>query len=162
MGKVMVMALVAGSLWLSGPAQARQEVTDSGIAAEVRRDVETSLDLWREGRFDELYQRVVPRGRQGKEGFGKKLAAAPRRPACCWEKIQEVAVTVLDPATVTLHARLGFEGSGGTEFVTRSFKVVRMGEWWRLDQSDVFSLAGAGKKRKVYRGKRKRYSATTY
>lgn len=159
MGKLAMVVVVAGLVWMAAPARGGQDVRESGVADEVRRDLEVTLDLWRDGRFGELYERIVPRGRQGKESFVKRLAAAPRRPACCWEKLRVDEVALKDPATVMVRARVGLEGSGGTEFVTRRFKVVRMGDHWRLDQSDVVSLAGGGKKRRSYRTRRTRSSS---
>ena len=60
---------------------------------EVRRDFETILDLWRDGRFAELYDRTYAAGSRSRESFLRKMSLADRRPACCWEKMQEVKVT---------------------------------------------------------------------
>lgn len=127
---------------------------DSGVEAEVKRDMESALDLWRDGRYADLYEQVVPGGKQSKETFVRKMQLATRRPACCWEKVQEVRVTVKNGTTATVRAKLGFEEGVGTEYLTRTFKVVKEGDVWRLSQADVVSLA-AGSKKKHYVTKRR-------
>jgi hypothetical protein len=151
MGKLMVMLVLAWSVGLAGTVQARQTApTESSVAADVERDLGAALDMWRDGRYDDLYERVVPSGKQSKEAFVKKMGATTRRPTCCWDKLRDVQVTVKNDATVTVRAKLGFEDAVGTETVTRSFKMVRKGDTWRLSQTDIISLAGGGKKKKYW------------
>lgn len=83
-------------------------------AAELQAEAESGfgeiLDLWRDGRYAELYDRTLAGGRGGKEQFAKRLAAASKKPACCWEKMQEVKVSVKNDYTVSLRAKVGLEG----------------------------------------------------
>lgn len=155
MPRIPLLALLLILLSLA-PAQAQSRKAPAqppGGAAEqeVLRDFEQILDLWREGNYDRLFERTAE-GREGKELFAKKLAAAPRRPACCWEKVQEARVTVTGERAAQVRARLGFEGSvPGTEFVTRVVKLKKEHGVWTVSQSDLFSLAEVSKKRRVYR-----------
>lgn len=126
---------------------------DSSRAAEVRRDVERTLDLWRDGRYEEMYQRITTSGGQTREYFVSHLAAAPRRPSCCWEKLQEVRVTVKETGRATLQGRFGFDSGAGTEFMTRGVTLEHDDGIWKMKMSDVLSLAGKGKK---VRGGKKR------
>jgi hypothetical protein len=139
------------------PAQARRTQTrtpartPAGTEQEVLRDFEQILDLWREGKYGELYERTAD-GKTGKEQFAKKLASAPRKPACCWEKIQDARVSLKGERAATVRARLGFEGGvPGTEFVTKGIKLKREGNVWVISQSDLFSLADLSKKRARYK-----------
>jgi len=136
------------------PAQARKQAhpqAPTGGEQEVLRDFEKILDLWRDGRFADLYERTTG-GRTGKESFAKKMAAAPRKPACCWEKMQEARVTFKGARDATVHARLGFEGSvPGTEFVTKGIKLKRDDGAWVILQADLFALAELTKKRARYK-----------
>jgi hypothetical protein len=135
-------------------AQARRQATprpSTGGEQEVLRDFETILDLWRDGRFGELYERTSG-GKGGKEGFAKRMAAAPRKPACCWEKIQQARVTMKGEDAATVHARLGLEGGvSSTEFVTKGFKLKRQDTVWQISQADLFALASLSKKRARYK-----------
>lgn len=136
------------------PAQARKQArpqTPTGGEQEVLRDFEKILDLWRDGRFADLYERTAG-GRSGKESFAKKMAAATRKPACCWEKMQEARVNLKGDRNATVHARLGFEGSvPGTEFVTKGIKLRRDDGAWVISQADLFALAELTKKRARYK-----------
>ena len=138
------------------PAQARRQKqvqfqTPSGGEQEVVRDFEKILDLWRDGRYAELYERTSG-GKGGKEVFAKRLAAAPRKPACCWEKMQEVKVSLKSDRAATVRARLGFEGNvSGTDFVTRGIKLKREENSWVISQTELFALANLSKKKTRYK-----------
>jgi hypothetical protein len=123
----------------------------SNSAAEIRQDFETVLDLWREGRYADLYYRTVVSGKQTKESLVRKMSAAERRPACCWEKLQDVRISDEKDDSAVLHARLGIEnGAGMTEYCTRSFRMRREEGVWKPALSDILALAGAGHKRRTY------------
>ena len=65
-----------------------------------------------------------------------------RKPACCWEKLQDVSTTFISQTRVDLSAKLGIEVEGvGTRFVTRTFSLVKDGGVWKIPEADVISLA---------------------
>jgi hypothetical protein len=141
LGRALVMLVFLGSattVWGVTPYLGEEE-----LKAEVQRGVEQTLDLWRDGKYDELYQRTVTSGAKTKEQFVRALAVAPLRPVCCWEKIREVRVSLKGDSAATVHATLGFEGSGGTEYKTRPFKLVKEDGVWRMQQKDLLALAEA-------------------
>ncbi len=122
-------------------------------AAEIRRDLERTLDLWHERSFSELYDRVIGNGGKTKEYFISHLAAAPRTPACCWEKLQEVRVSVKDERQATLQGKFGFDTGAGGEFMTRKVKLEKDDGIWKMKMADLLSMAGKGMK--VHKGKKK-------
>jgi len=126
---------------------------DDALAAEVRKDVEKTLDLWRDGRYEEVYRRVIESGGHTKEYFINHLAAAPRRPSCCWEKLQEVQVSVKDERQATLRAKFGFDTGVGIEFMTKGLKLEKDDGVWKIRMSEVLLLSGKGKN--VSGGKKK-------
>jgi len=134
----IICGLLCGLVLCAGPA-----IADTAADVEVRRDFEAVLDLWRDGRYNELYDRTYLTGKGSKESFIRRLSAAGLRPACCWEKLQEVKVTVSDSGKATLHARVGLESGGtATEHCTRSFRLRREDGVWKASASDILSLAG--------------------
>lgn len=145
----LVLALIL-SLACFHPALARTAYLSSDeLQAEAQRGFGEILDLWRDGRFGELFDRTLAGSKGSKEQFARRLEAAAKKPACCWEKMQEVKVSVKNDSTVTLRAKVGIEGGpSGTEYVTKNFKLQKEDNIWRISQSDIFSLAGEGKKRK--------------
>lgn len=144
--RIPLLAIFYGLLFCSpaaGPAFA-----DTAADEEVRRDFEAVLDLWRDERYDELHRRTYPSGNVSKESFIRKLSAAGVRPACCWEKLQEVRVTLSDSGKATLHARVGLETGGTvTDYRTRSFRLHREDGAWKPASSDLLSLAGSARRR---------------
>ena len=157
MKRAPALFLVLFTLFVATSAGAKTPYLSADeLQSEVQRDFEKILDLWRDGRYADLYARTVAGGRESKERFAKKLADAPRKPVCCWEKMQEVKITVKDDATALVRAKLGFEGGGETEFVTRTFKLRKEEGVWQLSQADIFSLASAAKKKVKHRKKAKK------
>ena len=88
-----------------------------------------------------------------KEHFVARLDSAPLKPACCWEKLQDVRVTVKKENAVTLRARIGLEGGVSNEYKSRSFKLVKEDGVWKVSQGDILSLSGASKKKRYARWK---------
>lgn len=138
----VMLLLAASSLW------ARPEIADAeGIRSEAVRGMEEILDLWRDGNYGELYNRTLISGKDTKESFTRRMAAAPLKPSCCWEKMQEVAVSVKSPTGVVLRARLGLDAPGEMEYKTRSFKLFKEDGVWRIARSEILALAEAKNKR---------------
>jgi hypothetical protein len=112
------------------------------VKAEARRGFEEILDLWRGESYDALYYRLVHSSRSNFGAFADQMNHSGRKPACCWEKLQDVSVTYISRTQAGLSARLGIEVEGvGTRFVTRTFTLVKDGGVWKIPESDVISLA---------------------
>lgn len=121
---------------------------DTPANAEIQRDFETVLDLWRDGRYDELCRRTYLSGNGSREAFIRKLSGSGVRPACCWEKLQEVTVARSGDGRATLHARIGLETGGTvTEQRTRSFRLRREDGVWKPAATDIISLAGSTRRK---------------
>lgn len=119
---------------------------DAELQGEARKGFEQILDLWRDGKYGELYDRTTGSGKETRERFAVRLAEAPLRPACCWEKMQDVTVSAKHPDWVTVKARIGLEGGIGNEYKTRSFKLVKEEGVWKVSRSDILALSGGAKK----------------
>lgn len=122
----------------------------TGTEQEVLRDFEQILDLWRDGKYGDLFERTAG-GKGSKEQFIKRLASAPRKPACCWEKMQDARVSLKGERSATVRARLGFEGGVGTEFVTKGIKLKKEDNVWLISQSDLLTLANLSQKKARYK-----------
>lgn len=134
----LVSSLHGKSLNLPGPE----------LQGEARKGFEQILDLWRDGKYGELYDRTTGSGKESRERFAVRLADAPLKPACCWEKMQDVTVSAKHVDVVTIRARIGLEGGMGSEYKTRSFKLVREEGVWKVSRADILALSGDAKKKK--------------
>ena len=112
------------------------------IAAEAQQGFKEILELWRAENYEGLFTRLEPPPDKGWLYFAQRIVYGARIPACCWEMLQDVTVTVLDPDKVMISARVGFEVEGvGTRFVVRDFRLHRSGGLWKLPQQVVLDLA---------------------
>jgi len=139
---VLTLILLLSTNWPSAGASRFTPVDE--LKSEAERAFGQALDLWRDGQFAQLYDRTKG-GRETREAFARRLVAAPLKPACCWEKMQEVSVRLDGDSIAIVKAKLGFEGRGDTEYQTGSFRLVREDDVWLLSRSDIFSLAGSRK-----------------
>jgi hypothetical protein len=154
-----VFALFAALIFLvtaEAPAKMTAYTGNDEETAAAAHDLELSLDLWRDGRFQELYERTIPAKGHGRESFARTLSGSFRKPACCWEKIREVQVTLKDDRQASVRAKFGIEETGtGTDYVTRSVKMVKEDGIWKVAMGDILKLA-AGKKAKLRKAKVKK------
>ncbi len=143
MKRILVVLLVMASCLTSAGSWANETYNhQQQICNEARRGFEEILDLWRAWSTDELYDRVVPSAGSDRWDFVDQLNHSARRPACCWEKMQDVSVVYYDDNTVLLTAKLGIDVEGvGTRFVTRTFRLVRENGVWKIPETDIISLA---------------------
>lgn len=136
--------IIAGTV----PASARTLYqSEEELKTEVRRQFEEILDLWREGNYSALYRRTTG-GRESKEAFAKRLNEAPRKPACCWEKLQDPEIAIVSDTMATIYGKVGLEGTDNTTHQTRTFTLTLSGDNWRVSRSDILSLSGATKKKR--------------
>lgn len=124
----------------------------SGIAAETKSILEKSmsdtLDLWREGRYEELFEQLAHRGKTSRETFVKKMRDSSIRPVCCWQKMEHFKILNEKRTEATVYAKIGLEGAPGVaESTTREFKLTHQEGVWKMQLADVLSISGVtGKK----------------
>ena len=111
-------------------------------AAAAQQGFEEILDLWRAENYEGLYSRLEHPPDKGWAYFAQRIVYASRLPACCWEKLQDVQVKVVDADTVIINAKVGFEVDGfGTRFVIRDFTLRRRNGVWQLPLQLILDLA---------------------
>jgi len=146
---MLLLVITVLTFTASLAAAARKEIQDAGtIQIEAKKGFEEILDLWRAGNYAELYNRTTISGNDTKESFARRMSGAQLKPSCCWEKMQEVSVSVKGPDSVVLKAKLGFDAPGEAEYKTKAFKLYREDGVWRISRAELFSLAEAKKAKK--------------
>jgi hypothetical protein len=60
--------------------------------AILEQSMSETLDLWHEGRYDQLFEHLAHRGKTSKEQFVKKMRDTSIRPACCFQKLENFKV----------------------------------------------------------------------
>lgn len=132
-------------------ADANAEATGSVL----EQSMSETLDLWREGRFEQLYESLSHRGRTTKENFIARMRETTIRPACCWQKLQNFRVMHEKRNEATVYVKVNLEGTPGpVDPSTRDFKLSYEDGGWKMQLNDILSLAGiTGKKGKGSRHK---------
>jgi dTDP-4-amino-4,6-dideoxygalactose transaminase len=124
--------------------------------ALLEQSMSDTLDLWREGRYEQLFDHLAHRGKTSKEQFATKMRETSIRPACCFQKLEEFKVLNEKRTEATVYAKVGLEGTPNvSESSTREIKLTHEGNLWKMQLNDVLSISGAaGKKSKhAYRKK---------
>ena len=116
---------------------------NGGIAAaEAQQGFKEILEIWRGENYEGLFARLEHPPEQGWPYFAQRIVYSSRIPACCWEMLQDITVTVLDADNVVIKARVGVEVEGvGTRFVVRDFTLHRSDGAWKLPMHVVLELA---------------------
>ena len=117
-------------------------------ASVLEQSVSDTLDLWREGRYEQLYEQLSHRGKTSREQFVARMRNSARRPACCWQKMENFRVLNEKRTEATVHVKIGMEGTPSpVESSTRDFKLSHDSQTWKMRLNDVLDLAGvSGKK----------------
>jgi putative salt-induced outer membrane protein YdiY len=108
------------SLLLVSMSSAHAETATSTL----EQSMSDTLDLWREGRYEQLYERLSHRGKTSKEQFVARMRDTARRPACCWQKMENFRVLNEKRTEATVYVKVGLEGTPSpVESSTRDFKL---------------------------------------
>lgn len=123
-------------------------VSASGSALVLEQSMSETLDLWREGRYELLFERLARRGKTSRESFVKKMQNTKIRPACCWQKMENFKVLNEKRTEATVYVKVGLEGAPhAADSSTREFKLTHEGGVWRMQLSDIFAIAEATAKK---------------
>jgi hypothetical protein len=137
-----VICCLAMLSWFVVPASAGTD------ASTFEQTMSECLDLWRDGRYEQLYERLAHRGRTSREQFVKKMHDSSVRPACCWQKMENFKVLNEKRTEATVYARIGLEGdSNAARTCTREFKLTHEEGVWKMQLNDVYALSGASGKK---------------
>ena len=129
----------------------------------LEQSMSETLDLWREGRYEQLFERLAHRGRTSREVFVKKMRDTSIRPACCWQKMENFRVLNEKRTEATVYVKVGLEGtavpSGSS---TREFKLTHEEGIWKMQLADVFSIAGVTGKKTGHSSKKSKSLSSPY
>lgn len=116
---------------------------------QLEQAMSETLDQWREGRYEQLFDRLAHRGKTSREAFVKRMRESATRPACCFQKMEHFKVLNEHRRQATVFVTIGLEGAPNVpESCTREFKLTHEEGIWKMQLSDIYSLAGTSGKGK--------------
>lgn len=139
-----LVAVVALAFLLVGVGTGSASETESPL----EKNMSDTLDLWREGRYEQLFEQLAHRGKISRETFVKKMRESATRPACCWQKMENFKILNEKRTEATVYVKIGLEGTPDTAgSMTREFKLTHQEGVWKMQLADVFSIAGGTSKK---------------
>src|SRR5664279_1406088 len=115
-----------------------------------------TLDMWREGRYEQLYEQLAHRGKKSREQFIKIMRDTSVRPVCCFQKLENFKVLNEKRTQATVYAKVGLEGTPNmAESCTREFRLTHEEDTWKMQLADVLTLSGAKAKKTRHVTKKK-------
>ncbi|HPX61439.1 MAG TPA: hypothetical protein PLN25_06695 [Deltaproteobacteria bacterium] len=120
----------------------------SSSVSGLEQALSNALDLWREGRYEQLYDQLSNRGSVSREQFVETMRSSSTKPACCFQKISNFSVLEQKKKSATVYARIGLDSTPDRSgSVTREFKLKRHNSEWRMQMNDILKLAGTRAKK---------------
>jgi len=128
----------------------------------LEQSVSNTLDLWREGNYEQLYEHLSHRGKTSREQFVARMRDADIRPACCWQKMENFRLLNEKRSQATVHVKVGLEGAPGSMTASsRDFKLAYEGGVWKMQLNDILSLAGVTAKKGKHGSRRNSHKNTS-
>ncbi|MFA7062514.1 MAG: hypothetical protein WC156_17040 [Pedobacter sp.] len=152
--RIVMSSILLLSLLLASMSSAYAETA----ASIFEQSISDTLDLWREGRYEQLYERLSHRGKTSREQFVARMRDSTRRPACCWQKMENFRVLNEKRTEATVYVKIGLEGTPSpVESSTRDFKLSNESQIWKMQLNDIFDLSGASGKKSKHGYHKKKY-----
>jgi hypothetical protein len=151
-----ILSVIVSFLLLSfllEPVTSASAVSTPGALEQSMSD---TLDLWREGRYEQLYEQLAHRGKTSREQFIKIMRDTSVRPVCCFQKLENFKVLNEKRTQATVYAKVGLEGTPNmAESCTREFRLTHEEDTWKMQLADVLTLSGAKAKKTRHVTKKK-------
>lgn len=121
------------------------------LLADQRNDpreqaVSDTLDLWREGRYEQLYDALSHRSGMSRERFVQAMRDTTQRPACCFTKLRDFRMIEERRTTAKVFARIGMDRSSGSDgTLSREFTLDHEENRWKMRLNDIKTISGLTK-----------------
>lgn len=141
--RILFLCCCLGLLFCAEPAQADPR---NDPREQVLSD---TLDLWRDGRYDQLYETLSHRSSLTRERFVRAMQDTDLRPACCFTKLRDFRLITENRTTAKVYARISMEGGPGTDrSKSREFTLDHEEGRWKMRLNDLKALAGIKSRQK--------------
>jgi len=125
----------------------KQSMNLRKIESEVADTFTTIISLWKEGRFEALYEygTLSNKTNMAKETFVSRMGNQTWRLASSWETIRDIDIKsdIKHPTSAYASAKIGYKPKvgGDTIFRTETYRFVLENGIWRIDLSKILKAA---------------------
>lgn len=112
------------------------------IEADVSNTFVRIVTLWQDENYNALYEYGDEESRKilSVNQFGEMTHNNSWKLACCWEKAQDIEITLKSTTVALVKARIGYEmrfDTGSTRFITQTFNMTLEDGVWKIDLQEI-------------------------
>jgi ketol-acid reductoisomerase len=115
----------------------KERINVNKIEADVMESINTILSLWKDGKYNALYDYGDQKSRMAvsKETFERRMRERGIGIASSWEAIRDIKVDVKSATLAYATVKIGFKpmGGGETTFRTETYRMSFQKGMWRID-----------------------------
>jgi hypothetical protein len=115
----------------------KQSVNRHKIESDVMDVFRTIISLWKDGKYDALYEYGDRKSRMtvNKEDFGHRMANKKLELALSWETVNDIEVDIQSPVLVYTTAKIGYrlKAGGDTRFRTETYQMKFENGLWKIN-----------------------------
>ena len=121
----------------------KDAINRNKIEADVIESVKTILSLWKDGKYDLLYDHGDQKSRMAvnKEDFEHRMKKKGIRLASSWEAVRDIHVDLKSTTLAYATARIGFRSTRGgeTKFRTETYRMSFEKGMWKINLTKILS-----------------------
>jgi hypothetical protein len=122
----------------------KETININKIEADVIDSVKTIVSLWKDGKYNVLYDHGDQKSRMAvsREEFEHRMTKKGIRLASSWETIRDIQVEVKSPTLAYATVKIGFKPTRGgeTKFRTEIYRMSFENGMWKISLSKILSV----------------------
>ena len=121
----------------------KETINRNKIEADVIESVKTILSLWKDGKYNLLYDHGDQKSRTSvnREEFGRRMKKKGFGLASSWETLRDIQVEVKSATLAYATARVGYKSAKGgeTKFRTETYRMSFEKGMWKISLTKILS-----------------------
>jgi hypothetical protein len=123
--------------------QEKEKINKNRIEGDVIESVKTILSLWKDGKYNELYNHGDQKSRRAipREDFERQMRKKGVGLASSWETLRDIEVDVESAALAYATVRIGLKPikGGDTKFRTETYRMSFENRMWKINLTKILS-----------------------
>ena len=119
----------------------KESINKNRVEGDVVESVKTILSLWKDGKYDELYDHGDQKSRRtiGREDFERQMRRKGIGLASSWETLRDVQVEVQSATLAYATVRIGLKSKKGgeTKFRTETYRLPFEKGMWKINLQKI-------------------------